>query len=349
MKSIYSVEIDTVFGKKSIEVYNCDVMDFDEKIDVLTVSACHRAYMPTSRSLIENLQENGISVQALSASPLIDLRTLCNVWLSQPINRSTSGIKHIGCVEFEYYYDSENQWVINDYKLSYSLKSYFSMLSIALTHDVDIETVVLPFIGTGSQNGDASSIIVPMVYECRMFLRTNPKIKRIIFVERSPRKAEYIASYLRNISSVWQKERHLDGTQVFISYSSTDEDVAKKLQTEFNQRGVKTWFAPLKIKEEFPEEIIDAIAESNYFAIILSKASMASRHVQVELQTAFDNKDMKIKPIFIENAVPPAKFDYFLKIWQHKNAFDPPIDKRIEEFVDELIEEISLTVDEKSE
>lgn len=349
MKSMYSVSVDTVFGKKSIEVYNCDVMDFDEKIDVLTVSACHRAYMPTSRSLIESLLEKGISVQSLSASPLIDLRALCNVWLSQPINRSTSGIKHIGCVEFEYYYDNENQWVVNDYKLAYSLKSYFSMLSIALTHDIDIETVVLPFIGTGSQNGDASSIIDPLVYECRMFLRTNPKIKRIIFVERSQRKAEYIASYLRNASLLWKKERRLDNAQVFISYSSTDEEIAKKLQAEFTQKGVKTWFAPLKVKVDFSEEIMAAIAESNYFAILLSKASMSSRHVLSELRTAFDNNAMTIKPIFIENTVPPAKLDYFLKNWQHKNAFEPPIDKRIEEFVDEVIEEIALSVSEEQE
>ncbi|MBR3767454.1 MAG: toll/interleukin-1 receptor domain-containing protein [Clostridia bacterium] len=346
MKNIYSVPIDTVFGKKSIEVYNCDIMDFDEEIDVLTVSASHRAYMPTSRSLIESLQEEGISVQALSSSPLIDLRNLCNVWLSQRINRNSKGIKHIGCVEFEYYYDSENQWVINDYKLLYSLKSYFSMLSIAQSYDLDMKTIALPFIGTGNQNGDASSIIAPVVYECKMFLKTNPKVKRIVFIERSPRKAEYIASYLRNISLLWKKDRKLAETQVFISYSSKDEEIAQKLHSELTQKGIKTWFAPNKVKEQYPEEIMAGLAESDYFAIILSKNSMSSRQVQTELQTAFEDSEMKIKPIFIENTTPPSGFDYFLKIWQHKNAFDPPIDKHIADFVDDLIEEVASAISE---
>lgn len=39
MQSMYTCIVKTIYGEKTIEVFSCDIVDFDKKIDVLTTSA----------------------------------------------------------------------------------------------------------------------------------------------------------------------------------------------------------------------------------------------------------------------------------------------------------------------
>ena len=65
MRPIYSTAVPTDHGEKSIAVYHCDVLDFDERIDILTTSAFINTYEPTPRTLFASLNDAGISVKKL--------------------------------------------------------------------------------------------------------------------------------------------------------------------------------------------------------------------------------------------------------------------------------------------
>ena len=65
----------------------------------------------------------------------------------------------------------------------------------------------------------------------------------------------------------------------FISYSSKDNDFAKRLHSDLQQQGVRCWFAPedLKIGDKFRMRIDESIRVYDKLMVILSANSIRSR------------------------------------------------------------------------
>ena len=82
MTPLKTITFSSPTGEKTISVYNADITSATEHIDVMTISAFAGDYIATERSVIGALNTVGISVSSLSKAPEIDLRGLCNVWLS---------------------------------------------------------------------------------------------------------------------------------------------------------------------------------------------------------------------------------------------------------------------------
>lgn len=82
----------------------------------------------------------------------------------------------------------------------------------------------------------------------------------------------------------------------FISYSSKDEDFAKKLHRDLQAEHVRCWFAPedLKIGDEIRPRIDEAIRMHDKLLIVLSENSVGSPWVRKEVETAF-GKEMKFE------------------------------------------------------
>ncbi len=78
----------------------------------------------------------------------------------------------------------------------------------------------------------------------------------------------------------------------FISYSSSDDEFAKKLDGDLRRRGVKCWFAPrdLPIGAKTRDGIDEAIKTSDRMIIILSENSIRSTWVEKEVETAFERE-----------------------------------------------------------
>lgn len=83
-------------------------------------------------------------------------------------------------------------------------------------------------------------------------------------------------------------ERPIDYYSVFISYTSNDEAVAKRLHADLQAEGVRSWFAPhnMEIGEVIVRGIDDAIQVSDKLLIILSEASVKSHWVEFEVNQA---------------------------------------------------------------
>jgi hypothetical protein len=96
----------------------------------------------------------------------------------------------------------------------------------------------------------------------------------------------------------------------FISYSSKDDDFAKRLHADLQEQNVRCWFAPedLKIGDKFRMRIDEAIRIHDKLLLVLSENSVESAWVEKEVETAFekerrqDNKPV-LFPIRLDDAV----------------------------------------------
>ena len=95
----------------------------------------------------------------------------------------------------------------------------------------------------------------------------------------------------------------------FISYSSKDEDFAKRLYADLQTEHVRCWFAPedLKIGEKFRPRIDEAIRWYDKLLLVLSENSVNSPWVEKEVETAFEKerrqKRLVLFPIRLDDAV----------------------------------------------
>ncbi len=95
----------------------------------------------------------------------------------------------------------------------------------------------------------------------------------------------------------------------FISYSSKDDALAKRIHNDLQSENVRCWFAPedMKIGDKFRQRIYDAILLHDKLLLILSENSIESDWVEKEVETAFEkerwHKHTVLFPIRLDNAV----------------------------------------------
>jgi TIR domain-containing protein/pentapeptide repeat protein len=96
---------------------------------------------------------------------------------------------------------------------------------------------------------------------------------------------------------------------LFISYSSKDEALARRLHTDLQANGVRCWFAPedLKIGNKFRQRIDEAIHQQDKLLLLLSEYSIESLWVENEVEAALEKEDQQQRevlfPIRLDDAV----------------------------------------------
>src|SRR5437899_3569678 len=77
-------------------------------------------------------------------------------------------------------------------------------------------------------------------------------------------------------------------TNIFLSHSHADREFARKLASDLRLSGIHVWIdeAEIKIGESLLSKIQSGIMEMNYLAVILSRNSVTSNWVTLELQMA---------------------------------------------------------------
>ncbi len=96
----------------------------------------------------------------------------------------------------------------------------------------------------------------------------------------------------------------------FISYSHADEDVARRLHADLQERGVRCWFAPedLKTGDVLEDAITGAIRIHEKLVLILSEHSVGSAWVKREVQTAQSRERKEGRPVLF-----PIRLDDAIK------------------------------------
>ena len=108
---------------------------------------------------------------------------------------------------------------------------------------------------------------------------------------------------------------------IFISFSSNDLGIAEQLYERLEDIGAKPWLSSKSIDlgDEYNLQILDAIDTAKLFVLLVSRVSVASRHVGTELERAF-GKGARIMPILLENVTIPRGWEYFLSTSQWTNV-----------------------------
>jgi TIR domain len=93
----------------------------------------------------------------------------------------------------------------------------------------------------------------------------------------------------------------------FISYSSKDETLARRLHADLQASGVRCWFAPedLKIGNKFRQRIDEAIHLQDKLLLLLSKHSIESTWVENEVEAALEKEDRQQREVLF-----PVRLDH---------------------------------------
>ena len=114
----------------------------------------------------------------------------------------------------------------------------------------------------------------------------------------------------------------------FISYSSKDDEFAKRLHADLQDNGVRCWFAPedMKIGERIRHGIDEAIRVHDKLLLILSQHSVQSPWVATEVETAFERERRQNRPVLfpirLDDAVMRTRKAWAAEIRRTRNIGD---------------------------
>ena len=114
----------------------------------------------------------------------------------------------------------------------------------------------------------------------------------------------------------------------FISYSSKDEDFAKRLYADLQSHGVRCWFAPedMKIGDEIRSRIDESIRIYDKLLLVLSEHSVGSVWVKKEVETAFEKEAhqnrLVLFPVRLDDAVMRTSQAWAADIRRQRNIGD---------------------------
>ncbi len=145
-----------------------------------------------------------------------------------------------------------------------------------------------------------------------------------------------------DIKATYNKIPKIDTEDVFISFSSLDQDKADALVNNLDGKDIGTWISSRNMKSgDFPCQIAQAIKGAKVFVVLISKNSLQSRHVKSEVNIAFDQKDKNVLiPFFIDESQLDDSFGYYLNTSQHFRADNPPMEEKLEELCKEIKEKL---------
>ncbi len=147
-----------------------------------------------------------------------------------------------------------------------------------------------------------------------------------------------------NIIECYSNIPKIRAKDVFISFSSIDQEKAEALVDVLDAKDISAWISSRDMKSgDFPCQIVQAIKGAKVFVVLISKNSLQSRHVKSEVNIAFDQRDKNILiPLFIDESTLDESFAYYLNTSQHFKAETPPWEGKIKKLCDEIQEKITL-------
>jgi TIR domain len=130
----------------------------------------------------------------------------------------------------------------------------------------------------------------------------------------------------------------------FISYSSKDEAIAKRLYADLQSNKVRCWFAPedLKIGDKIRPRIDESIHLHDKLLLVLSQHSVASQWVEQEVETALSRERKENRtvlfPIRLDGSVMESEGGWPALIrntrnigdftrWKNHNAYQKAFDR----------------------
>ena len=109
-------------------------------------------------------------------------------------------------------------------------------------------------------------------------------------------------------------ERHATAASArvaFISHSAKDKSFVRQLAADLVASGVQVWIDEQRIQvgDSIPERVAQGVAESDFFLIVVSAASVSSAWVKKELNQALVNeiekRRVRVMPVLLDKVERP--------------------------------------------
>ena len=173
------IGIDTTRGFRTIELYKGDLSSPDLEYDILVVSAFSGNYFPTHKSLVGSIYHNcKINLHQLHDNCEFNLLEPFSIWISKEIDGLH--FKRIICLEM----------VGSKFNLEKLIKNIFIGVSILEFNDINVNSVAIPLIGTGSQQLNTDSVVSNLVCQSKEALEKCHFLSKIIFADKDKKKVE---------------------------------------------------------------------------------------------------------------------------------------------------------------
>ena len=181
MNQLNVVGIESPYGYKTLELYEGNLLDLDERVDLLVPSAVRSSYIKTPGTLVQGLHDRfGLDVGALHERPPLLVPTPFSFWLSEPVD--TPITSRLLCLEFD------GPGTDPDI----AAENLFVALSVLELKGGSLETVALPLLGAGSQQVDPEGVMRGLLGRVQPFLTRSEAVRRMLLVERDPSRARLL-------------------------------------------------------------------------------------------------------------------------------------------------------------
>jgi O-acetyl-ADP-ribose deacetylase (regulator of RNase III) len=206
LKQFNAIQIETIWGYKSFEIYQGDITNLDFSVDILAVSVAPNCYIPVKNTVVGALFENHkINLEELLDRCEFDLREPFSCWVSKEI--SNPKFKRLLCAEILYSMDKETD-------IQEIIESVFIILSILESKEIEIKTIALPLLGTGILSNDINWVIKSILDYSLKYLQRSQYLNRVILVAYEEEKAELLDKamneVLHRVKIVLPKEEYIE-------------------------------------------------------------------------------------------------------------------------------------------
>jgi hypothetical protein len=176
------VGLDTVWGFKTIELYEGDISGWDLESDMLVVSAFANGYHPLPDTVLGDLKlKLGLDVRDEEKRLEYDFRGPLGLWIS----RSLTGFPFRRFLVLEMI---GRYWPIEE-----CITNAFAAIAALSAKGIEVQTLTMPILGAGHQKIPLSAIVPPLLTAAEAALRRHQLPERILFVEKNPARAHHLA------------------------------------------------------------------------------------------------------------------------------------------------------------
>jgi hypothetical protein len=188
MSFINSIDIDTKSGYRSFELHQGDITQLGFPVGGIVISAFSGDYTPELGTILGAFQEKGISIKHLFENHKFEYRNPFGVWVAE--NKSIE-------IDFGFLFCLEINGT--EFTIKEALRNLFTVLTIAELKGLEIKSLAIPLLGTGSQGYAPDEIVEDLIHLSLDFLKYSRHLEKIIYVAFDDAKATYLHSEMNRI------------------------------------------------------------------------------------------------------------------------------------------------------
>jgi hypothetical protein len=125
--------------------------------------------------------------------------------------------------------------------------------------------------------------------------------------------------------------------KAFISHASQDREVAERICSFLEERGIHCWIAPRDVRpgRKYGEEIVDGIQSADAVVLVLTENANSSTFVEREIERAVSYGKPTL-PVRVREVQPSRSLELFISNAHWIDAWKPPMEQYLDRLADSI-------------